>query len=206
MARTNPPNPKRSREVPVSYVTAVTQPLIQDTTTALTSTNYSTSSHSQIDLSQVDITKLVDRLSMHFQSSSSTSVTTEDLELQFRSHQKEINTMHTDLDTAIATIWNDIVAVKEDIKKQNSVILGFQREVMVALQDFARKLYYLTNSSPQGAATSQPQPLGVAQTWCLQRLPPVCPNWNKQHYGHFKQPCYSMPYSEPTPSLPQTKS
>jgi len=63
------PTPKRYRHVLVSYITAVTQPLAQDTGTHVIS-NHSTISQS--NLANIEITDLVQHLGTYFQSSSAT--------------------------------------------------------------------------------------------------------------------------------------
>jgi hypothetical protein len=91
-------------------------------------------------------------------------------------HQKEITIICSELENAITTIHTNIATVKEDIKRQNIIILGFQREVTAALQDFAVKLYSLTNSSStQGSATSKAQPLGGSNIMMPNNMAPPCP-------------------------------
>jgi hypothetical protein len=65
-----------------------------------------------------------------------------------------------DLDSKVNTIQQDAETMKNKIKKQNVFKMGIQHEVQAALQDFAMKLYTMTNMKPTlGATTSQPQPL-----------------------------------------------
>ncbi len=158
------PGPKRPRRAPLSYVAAVSTNSQATTTTTSSATLTNTSNLLQ-NVSDIDVETLVNKLQSHFQPSSTHStVTTTELEQQFQACQKEIETIRTDLETSINAIQIDVASVKDNIKKQNAVILGFQREVTAALQDFAIKLYALTNlSATHVAATSKPQHLEVSQ-------------------------------------------
>lgn len=74
----------------------------------------------------------------------------------------------------MGTIQTDVQKLKQDMEKQNAIILGVQHEVTEALQDFAVKLYDLTFGKTSmsthtlnpalGAATSKPQHQGGHQT------------------------------------------
>jgi hypothetical protein len=66
------------------------------------------------------------------------------LEENYKKCQNEIASIWLDLTKAIGTIQTDVAKLQQDMQKQNSIILGVQKEVTAALQDFAPKLYNLT--------------------------------------------------------------
>jgi hypothetical protein len=88
-------------------------------------------------------------------------LTTHNLETYVWYCQSEISTLHSDLDSKVDIFQQDVESVKTEIKKQNIIIMGIQHEVQAALQDFAMKLYTMSNMKPTlGAATRPPQPQG----------------------------------------------
>jgi hypothetical protein len=84
-----------------------------------------------------------------------TTLTTNVLEQYAKTFQSKISTLRSDLDSKVDIIQQDVESIKTKIKKQNVIILGIQHELQAALQDFAIKLYTLTNmKSTPGAAKS----------------------------------------------------
>ena len=101
-------------------------------------------------------------------------VTTEELACHYDQCKSDIAFIRSDLTTAMGTIQTDVQKLKQDMEKQNAIILGVQHEVTEALQDFAVKLYDLTFGKTSmsthtlnpalGAATSKPQHQGGHRT------------------------------------------
>jgi hypothetical protein len=150
-------NTKRARHIPLSYATAV----LQEEPTAPSHTVTTAQPLTASTLTETDIDLLYQRMSTYFPQykNADSSLTTDNLETYVWNCQSEISTLCSDLDSKVDIIQQDVESVKTEIKKQNIIIMGIQHEVQAALQDFAMKLYTMTNMKPAlGAAASLPQP------------------------------------------------
>jgi hypothetical protein len=153
------PAPKRYRTRLLSYVSVASGSVSHS---EITHTEPTPSALPPI--SESDFETLYNRLLPRLSSSTVTTpmVSTGDLERHFTTCQSDIDTICSDLTSAISSIWTDVTQIQQDMKKQNAIIPGMQREVTTTLEDFALKLYSLSVGKPNSLSSLKSTTLRAA--------------------------------------------